>query len=129
MLTLPAVLAVALLAVLARWLVLTRPRSTSLNHGLLRIQSYLKTWEFPLSEIAEAAPYRLDPLHTLRLLAVGWPLPPVGILRDREGRFQAMASSRAHLHMLRLRDGRRVLVSLADAGALKLPSLGSYPAS
>ena len=127
--TLPAVLTVSPLALLALYLVLAMPRSTQVSGGSLRMQSPLKTWEFTLSDIVEAAPYRMEPLHTIRLFAVGWPLPPVGILRDREGRFRALASSRAHLHMLRFRDGRRLLLSLADAEALKPAALESYLAS
>ncbi len=129
MLSLPVVLTVSLLALLALWLVLAMPRSTQLSGGSLRIQSPLKTWEFALADIVEAPPYRIELLHTIRLFAVGWPLPPVGILRDREGRFRALASSRTHLHMLRFRNGRRLLVSLADAEALKPAALESYPAS
>ena len=116
------VVVTALLAAVSVTLVLAIPRSTQVRAGRLEIRSLLHTWTYPLSEIAGAEPVKLDPLRTLRLGASGWPLPPVGWMRDKaHGRFRALASSRANLHIVRFRDGRLLLVSLADMEPLRLP--------
>ncbi len=127
--TLAAILVSALLAVL---LYLTIPRSTTVGGGRLRIESPMLTWDFALSEIVEAVPANLNVLRTFRIGAVGWPFPPVGWLYSSDyGKLRALASSRRNLHILRFRNGVRLLVSFAgaDSEVLSPAASGSYPAS
>ncbi len=103
------------------------PRATRVAGNRLIIASPFRTWSIPLESIIRSEPATLSPWTTLRFSALGWPLPPNGRLWSRAyGRFQAHASSRRDLHMLYLRDGSRVLVSLKDP-ALRT-SLAPFPA-
>ncbi len=91
------------------------PRTIRITGNMLRIASPIHTWSIPLADILHAEPATLNPWTTIRLFAIGWPLPTNGLLWSRAyGRFQAHAGSRRDLYMLTLRDGSKVLVSLHD---------------
>ena len=90
------------------------PRSSAVVDDKLRVISLLRTWDFPLQTLTHVEPARLNPLTTLRLGAVGWPLPPNGWFWNRTyNRFRALASRRRNLYMLRFRDRSPLLISLS----------------
>lgn len=96
------------------------PRRTRLDSRELVIESRLHTWRYARDTIQVIRPWQPQP--TMRLAAVGWPLPPNGWMwSSGTGRFLARASSRDHLKLVELTDGSKLLISLPDGTSVLNP--------
>jgi hypothetical protein len=91
------------------------PRKTDIVDGELLIQSWFRTYRYPLKRVIGAEkvdPQSLAWRSTVRVCGVGWPMKSYGYFWNRKvGSFLALADKPSPLFLLKLDGNKNLLVS------------------